>query len=498
MTTYWLYPAPRTGKLGKSRLTMETLSVADATVALCQLFGEVLSAWSQIHNITACEDTKTILHDLITLQSILEGSKNLVMPADNKEEAQDRSEYLSASMRDELQKLIRMSDAFLESSERFIHQKRCKEQPGTMGLPLECQDIRVLILQWMMFHVRITQAGNLPPEQTRELETRNVTITSPQTVDKIALKDHDSGLTVEMQPNYEKNLKHGRINTFIVGGLNSWACGAVVTDKLRDPVAQWSCLSGPRCTLDARVEVPWFLQRGFLERSRSSGVLVANRLGAISVGTAKADLEAGSRNIFGHKSPDDDAEMHISSTKAPWPDLNGVIYSCQRAFGTSQLVRGKGIHCVARCTVDFITAAPVILLGGICAFCMHSYARNRHGQPPDYPTPLSRILYVVNNPSPPLLVAATFGHGISTLVYYYLRSADRFQECFIGAGIAVASILGLSSGIDMESLLLGAIPIVITTSLLLCTIANAFVKGFGVSVCQRQSPEFDLEKQDGS
>lgn len=138
---------------------------------------------------------------------------------------------------------------------------------------------------------------------------------------------------------------------------------------------------------------------------------------------------------------------------------------------------------------------PAALVSLACAFCMHNYNANRHDQSAGYLMRPIPIWSAIDNPSPPMLVAATMTHGIATLAYYALRPGDRFRESFLGIGLVSAGAVGYGIGADTESVLVGILPLVTTMSLLICTLTNLLLKGCGVGSSFGEGRERDLEKQ---
>lgn len=146
---------------------------------------------------------------------------------------------------------------------------------------------------------------------------------------------------------------------------------------------------------------------------------------------------------------------------------------------------------------DRTMAAPAALISLACALCMHNYDANRHAQPAGHLMRPIPIWSAINDPSPPMLVAATMTHGIATLAYYALRPGDRFRESFLGIGLVSAAAVGYGIGADTESVLIGILPLATTMSLLVCTLMNLLLKGCGVGSSFEEGRERDLEKQSG-
>lgn len=532
-------------KVKLSMLNMEAFSVAAGIVAICQLSRKVSFACLQVYHITACEDTKAVVHELFALQSVLKECRNLVISVDHRGEAQDRSEYLSATMRAKLQKLIGMSNAFLESAKQSMNPREYKEQSDTMALRLKCQDIGELLLRWKTYDrpilyfsapsimlirsfrvlSEIKEARCFSHERTKELEIPNMTIRSLQTLEENAPKDHIPSPSTRMQHDYENTTENQRDAIAIVGMSCRYPGGAVDIQDF------WGTLAlggkspdtggAERCLVRAHsVHWPELFHLGkesVFSLDDLSRVPPLRRFRMVTriTGRAVDDIQDLDPSVFGHKDTPCQKPVAIKpetsiSSRFIAPlnlaghygkNVSGLVGEGneKRHLRSTHplLARNVRRQFLSRYASGLTTAVPTALLSGFSALCMHNSVANRLGKPALYSGHTSIIFSTVSRPSPPLVVVATFVHGISTLAYYYLRPTDTFREGFLGVGIVTASVLGLWSRIDVESLLLGVLPIVITGSLFFCTLMNVLVERFGRGICWRQSREFDLEKQTG-
>lgn len=180
-------------------------------------------------------------------------------------------------------------------------------------------------------------------------------------------------------------------------------------------------------------------------------------------------------------------------------DLNLGWVSEENGRLDSPLFSARRLQRIIRTSFSNCTmAAPAALISSACALCMHNYDANRHAQPAGHLMRPIPIWSLIDNPSPPMLVAATMTHGIATLAYYALLPGDRFRESFLGIALVSAGAAGYGIGADTESVLIGILPLVITMSLLVCTLMNLLLKGCGVGSSFEEGRERDLEKQSGT
>ena len=113
-----------------------------------------------------------------------------------------------------------------------------------------------------------------------------------------------------------------------------------------------------------------------------------------------------------------------------------------------------------------------VLISVIAAVCIRNYHSHRqygrHHQHDKTQPHLFSYLFL-NEPSPPIFVAATIIHGLATFMYFISRESDQHRERFLAIGALSAFGTGIIIGSDFQGVLLGIVPLALISALVLCT-----------------------------
>ena len=113
-----------------------------------------------------------------------------------------------------------------------------------------------------------------------------------------------------------------------------------------------------------------------------------------------------------------------------------------------------------------------VLISVIATVCMRNYHSlrqyGRHDQH-DETQPHLFSYPSLDEPSPPIFVAATIIHGLATFMYYISREGDQYRERFLAIGALSSIGLGFVIGSDFQGVLLGIVPLALISALVLCT-----------------------------
>lgn len=186
-------------------------------------------------------------------------------------------------------------------------------------------------------------------------------------------------------------------------------------------------------------------------------------------------------------------EWYFESLK---PALEGRFIR-DEVLATFVLLKYDGKATQRAISMPKLTSSIVAALTSFaCGVCMHNFDAMHHEEHfVHIPTFMPSELSFIENPPAQVFVAATLIHGIATLGYYALRRSEKFREHYLMAGVLGGTVAGLCIGRSVQSVLVGILPMVIITSLLLCTATNTLLQNFRKHKSWNTGGKNDLEWQ---